>query len=474
MAYRYGDRKQKMLLPASIEEYVPQDAPVRVYDAFVDALDLEQLGIQIEPDKPGCPQYDPKTMLKLMVYGYSYGIRSSRKLEREAHYNLSFIWLLGGLAPDHKTIAEFRRNNKAALANVLKQCAGLCVEMGLIEGNTLFVDGSKMRADAGINNSWTMDKCIRRLEQIDKRIAEVLSECEEADQREQDAPSLVKMKEEVSDKRELRAKVVEVLGRLNATGSKSINTTDPDCTKIHGRQGSHAGYNAQVVVDEKHGLIVSSDVVNENNDLHQFARQVEQAVETLGKKPETACADAGFSNTDELAKIDNQGIKVIVPNRTQASQEPAGPFDRCNFKYDSAGDSYSCPKGHALRYSSTVHQRGHRVYRIGGSVCGNCCHFGECTDNPRGRTIVRRMDEAFAEKLATQYEQPESRKIYGLRKQKAELPFGHIKHNLKAGGFLLRGLPGVRAEMGLLSSCFNIARMIGIVGASGLIALLAQ
>ena len=128
MAYRYGDRKQKTLFPQSIDEYIPEDAPVRAYDAFVEALGLEQIGIQLEPHKIGCPQYDPKVMLKLLVYGYSYGVRSSRKLEREANYNLSFIWLAGGLRPDHKTIAEFRRKNKSALRKVLKQCARLCIK----------------------------------------------------------------------------------------------------------------------------------------------------------------------------------------------------------------------------------------------------------------------------------------------------------------------------------------------------------
>ena len=133
--------------------------------------------------------------------------------------------------------------------------------------------------------------------------------------------------------------------QLKAEDKKSINSTDPDCTKIHGRQGSHAGYNAQTVVDEKHGLIVSSDVVNENNDLHQFAEQIEQAVETLEKKPQTACADAGYNCVDELEKIDNQDIKVVVPSSRQASGKESGPFDKCNFKYDHDSDSYTCPTG---------------------------------------------------------------------------------------------------------------------------------
>ncbi|GAG51559.1 unnamed protein product, partial [marine sediment metagenome] len=175
MAYRYGDRQQKTLFPQSIDEYIPQVAPVRAYDVFVDSLDFNKLGINIEPHKVGCPQYAPKIMLKLLLYGYSYGVRSSRKLEREAHYNLSFIWLTGGLKPDHKTIAEFRKNNKDSLRKVLKQCARLCVKLDLIEGNTLFVDGTKIRANASIKNSWTKERCSRHLKKIDKRIKEILS-----------------------------------------------------------------------------------------------------------------------------------------------------------------------------------------------------------------------------------------------------------------------------------------------------------
>jgi transposase len=473
MAYRYGDRRQKTLFPQSIDEYIAQDAPVRAYDVFVDALDFGKLGIQIEPDKVGCPQYDPKTMLKLLVYGYSYGVRSSRKLEREAHYNLSFIWLSGGLKPDFKTIAEFRRNNKAALANILKQCARLCIKLGLIEGNTLFVDGSKVRGNASINSSWNEDRCSNRLEKIDNRITEILSECEQADQSETEEASLVKMKKELADTEKLRAKVLGILNTLHAEDRKSINSTDPDCTKIHGRQGSHAGYNAQTVVDEKHGLIVNADVVNENNDIHQFARQVEQANETLGRNCRTACADAGYNCVDELEKIDKQNIKVVVPSPKQVSSAVSSPFDKCNFKYERDSDSYTCPQGHVLKYSSDNHQKRHKVYRIGSPICRQCCHFGVCSNNPRGRTVTRILKEELAEKLAVQYEQPESQKIYALRKQKVELPFGHMKHNLKVGGFLLRGLAGVKAEMSILSSCFNIARIISIIGVCRLIARLA-
>ena len=473
MAYRYGDRKQAMLFPQSIDEYILPDAPVRAYDAFVEALDFDKLGIQIEPSKVGCPQYDPKTMLKLLVYGYSYGVRSSRKLEREVNYNLSFIWLVGGLKPDHKTISEFRRNNKASLSNVLKQCARFCLKLGLIEGNTLFVDGSKIRASASINNSWDKDRCDRRLEKIDKRIAEILSECEQADENESEELSLVKMKKELADNEKLRAKVLDIVNTLKAEDKKTINATDSDCVKVHGRQGSHAGYNGQIVVDEKHGLIVNSDVVNENNDLHQFSEQIKQASATLDRKPKIACSDSGFSDINELEKVDNDGIKVVVPSTRQASDKERGPFDKSNFKYDSASDSHICPAGKILRYRRTNIQKEHKEYWADGGICRNCPHFGSCTNCRRGRKVTRMLKEELRDKLERQYEQPDSQAIYNLRKQKVELPFGHIKHNLHVSGFLLRGLSGVRAEMSLLSSCFNIARMISIIGVSELIAMIA-
>jgi transposase len=204
MAYRYGDRRQKILFPQSIDEYIPYDAPVRAYDVIIDSLDFDALGIEVDPHKVGCPQYNPKVMLKLLVYGYSYGVRSSRKLEREANYNLSFIWLTGGLRPDHKTIAEFRRGNKRALQKVLKQCARLCIRLGLIEGNTLFVDGSKVRANASMRSNWTEQRCQKFLKNIDKRIKDVLLECESADEQEKQQQSLIKMRQELEDKETLK------------------------------------------------------------------------------------------------------------------------------------------------------------------------------------------------------------------------------------------------------------------------------
>ena len=477
MAYRYANRNQLQLFPQSIEDYISLDDPVRAYDAFVEALDLEKLGLNLDPHQAGNPQYHPKMMLKLLVYGYAYGIRSSRKLERANHHNLSFIWLTSGLKPDHKTIAEFRRKNRSQLANVLKQCAQMCIQLNLIEGNTLFVDGSKFQANASIKKSWDKNKAQRVLKHIDQRIAELLNECDEQDEAERASGSFVKMDQELQDQDVLKTKVQGILKKLEAEKQKSLNTTDPDCTRINSLSGTHAGYSVQSVVDEKHGLILSSDVVSENNDFNQFSRQIDQANELLEQKCQVACADSGYASTTELAKIDQQGIKVVVPSQRQASEKIPSPFTKEQFTYDSIHDCYICPEGHQLTFSHLQKKKsnGHKHYLISAKkICLACPHYGVCTSSQHGRKVIRLVNEELREKFEAQYLEPESQAIYRLRKAKVELPFGHIKRNLGVNAFLLRGLQGVKAEASILGTCFNLVRMITLLGVTTLVNLFKE
>lgn len=467
MAYRYGDRDQLMLFPPCIDDLVSKDAAVRAYDAMVEALDFKELGIEISPDNVGNPQYDPKAMLKLHIYGIAYGVRSSRKLEREAHYNISFIWLMKQLQPDHKTIAEFRRKNKKALQSVLRQCARMCIKLDLIEGNTLFADGSKLRANASIKNEWTKDRCEKALKKADENIDRIIKECEDMDLEEKDQPSLIRMRKELSNQDALKSKVKGILNDLKQENKERINSTDPDSSVMRGRQGTHSGYNAQIVVDEKNGLIVSSDATNDNNDIQQFAVQIDRANETLGTKCSTACADAGYANNPEMEKIAKQDIKVIVPSASQAVRK-IKPFSKKNFIYDKAKDLYTCPAGNMLTYRYTEYD-GKRVYKAINNACKCCNHLSACTKIKQGRVIYRVKDEELKEKFEALYRQPVSRRIYKLRKEKVELPFGHIKRNLNIGSFLMRGMDGAKAEMSLAATCFNMARMITLIGVTGLI-----
>ena len=476
MAYITGNRRQKTFFPPTIEDYVGLEDPVRVYDAFIDSIDLQEIGISIEPFRAGAHTFHPRAMLKLIVYGYSYGIRSSRKLERACCHNLSFMWLVSGIVPDYRTIARFRSDNKDAIKQVLKQNVRLCIKLGLIEGNTLFVDGSKFRANASINNTWDEERCNKRLEIAEKNIERIMEEVEQIDKEEDSAGSLVKLKEELQDQEKLRAKVQEIVKTLKETGKEKINTTDKDSVNGKTRQGSHAIMNCEVTTDEKHGLIVNGEVVSQSNDLNQLTPQLEQSMETLGKAPEKVVSDAGYFSLKDIEKVP-EGIVVIMPTRKQAQVEnkkkPVEPFGKEVFTYDKTRDEYLCPEGKVLTKKGIAFgDKNKTSYKAAGKACRSCKHFGVCTKSRDGRRIVRMGNEVVIEKLEEIYRKEENQKVYKLRKEKAELPFGHMKRNLGAGQFMLRGRKGVNAELSLLSTCFNIARMITIIGIPMLIAKL--
>lgn len=471
MAYRYGNRYQMILMPRSIERYVGEEDPVRVYDAFVDALNLETLGIEINTKKVGNTEYDPKAMLKLIVYGYSYGWKSSRKLERALHHNLSFIWLLGDLKPDHKTIAEFRRRNKKALKKVLRQSVRMCIELDLIGGNVLFVDGTKIRANAARGKNYTKEQYEKKLSEIDKNIDALLEECERVDKEESVGDSLIKIKKDLVKNKAYREKIREIITQFEereegGKAVKEINQTDPESALMRSVQGSHASYNVQSVVDDKHGLIVHAEAVSETSDVNQFACQITQAEEAVGHECGVASADAGYADTEELEKIDRRGTKVVVPSQRQAlHNKEEKPFRKDKFTYNKELDCYYCPEGQQLAYEGKEEGGKRIAYRIkDADICRQCRHYKECTDSKKGRKIVRLALEEVKERLERQYEQPESQEIYKRRMARVEHPFGHIKRNLGITNFLLQGREGVQAEVSVAATCFNIVRMITLIG----------
>lgn len=469
MAYRYGEREQLGLLPASIEQYVGVDDPVRVYDAFVESLNFSELGISLDEDQVGAPQYDPKAMMKLLVYGYSYGVKGSRKLERECHHNLSFMWLMGGLKPDHKTIAEYRRRHKKGLAKVLKQCVRLCLDLGVISGNVLFVDGTKIRANAGRGKTHGREWHDKRLKELDRRIEELLAQSEKIDRQEAQQGSSVQVDKELAQAERLKERIAQALKALGESGRDKINLTDPDCAVMHSVQGSHASYNVQSVVDDQHGLMVQIEAINDSSDVNQFARQIDQAREHLGKPCQAGCADAGYADSEELKKIDEQGITVVVPSQRQAlhSREDK-PFSKDRFKYDKEKDGYVCPAGQELGYVGTTRKNGKKDYRIKqAGTCQRCEHWGRCTAAKLGRKIVRLALEENKQRFEAQYEA--NLEIYKRRKTRAEHPFGHLKRSLKTDSFMLRGKEGAQAEASLLATCFDVRRLITLFGITALI-----
>ena len=461
MAYRMADRGQTTFLPPSVEDYINQDDQVRAYDAFVEALDFGELGIALMPGG-NADEYYPKMLMKVLVFGYAYGIRSSRKLERACHHNLAFIWLIGGLKPDFRTIGRFRRQHREALKKILKQCVRMCINLELVDGNALFIDGSGIRANAGIKNNWNVKRCKRHIHDLNERIDQLVNDNAHEDLQEERQESIVQLKKELRDKEKLR---IAVKAFAQETGRDKLNTTDLDSVIIKCRQGVHAGYKAQVVADGKHGLVVTTEAVSHNSDVNQLSGQIEQAKKILDKKPASVCADAGYYSLTDLAKVDGD-IQLIVPSRKVMNQErghKAGPFDKDSFTYDETKDEYTCSQGKTLRFVGT-HKKGQRAYRVPDEGCRTCVHFGVCTTNGAGRSIDRMEHEVLQQRLSTVYKSPQGKAIYRMRKQVIELIFGHFKFNLGASQFLLRGRSGANAELAVLSTGFNIVRMITILG----------
>jgi len=472
MAYINGDRYQLAFLPQAIEDFVSPVDPVRAYDVIVDKIFEEVKDkINYNSSKSGAHEYNPLNMLKVLVYSYSYGLRSSRKIERALQHNLSYIWISGGLKPDHWTIADFRRRNLSVIKDVLKTCARMCIKLGLIEGNILFVDGSKFRADASISNTWNNERCEEEMKKVSKKIETLIEDCEKADRSEESAESYVKLKNELAEEQKRQTKINKVWDEIKSSGKTSVNTTDPECVKAKSRQGTHASYNVEVVTDNKNGLIVSAEAVSESTDYNQFSRQMKNAEETLGKKPETGIGDAGFSVVDDLAIVEKE-MNVIVPTTRQTNEEREGKqgngFEKPDFTYDQYRDRYICPEVRMLRLFQT-NENGDKMYKAKSKVCRNCKFFGICTKNKNGRTITRLKNEEVKERLEKNYKKAENQEMYKHRKERAELPFGHMKRNLGAGQFLLRGREKVNAETSLLATAFNIARMITILGINGII-----
>jgi transposase len=475
MTYKIGDRMQSTYLPPIIDDYVSREDPVRVYDAFVDTLDLAALGIPVTQGKGGADEYYPREMLKLLIYGYSYGIRSSRKLERACYHNLSFIWLMGDLKPDYRTIARFRKEYQAALSAALKHCVRFCLELDLIAGNTLFIDGSSFRANAGIRQTWTTERCAEHLQKLDEHIDQLLTESEQIDQSEETQESPVKLNQEIKDQEHLRLRVQEIAAKLQNDNLKLHNTTDPECVTIKGRQGTHAGYNAQSVVDEKNGLIVHTEALSHSIDANELSGQVVKAGEVLGCKPEIVSCDCGYYSLDDLAKVDSD-ITIVIPSIRQAQREkdlhPLKPFGKEQFKYDKDHDRYICPAGKYLEYNGISPTGSKSYYKARQRDCHHCHFYGTCTTAQQGRVIARMREEELQERLKNIYHSPQGQAIYRLRKQKVELTFGHFKRNLLAGHFLLRGRAGATAELSLLATCFNLTRMMTLLGIPNLLAKL--
>jgi len=467
------DRRQQALLPHSLEDYVSEENPVRVIEVFIDELDLAALGFAgITPAATGRPGYHPSTLLKIYLYGYLNRIQSSRRLEREAQRNIELMWLVGRLAPDFKTIADFRKDNGAAIRAVCGQFVELCRRLKLFTSAVVAIDGSKFKAVNNRDKNYTVAKVTGRMEQIDTSIARYLRALDRADREESDVAEdkSVRLKEKIAGLRRQMQALKEMEQRVQDAPDQQVSLTDPDARSMatSGKGTATVGYNVQIAVDAEHHLVVAHEVINQGFDRHQLAPMAFKAQEAIGCEQVTVLADRGYFNGTQVLSCEGTGVAPIVPKVLTSSGTKRGLFARQDFIYDAEHDHYTCPAGTKL---TKIHRRADHTedfdrYRHR-SACFTCPLRPRCT--PTKRRIIKRWEnEDVLDRMQDRLDRmPEA---MGVRRQTVEHPFGTLKAWMGATHFLTRTLDKVRTEMSLHVLAYNMKRVIAIIGVGPLMA----
>ena len=379
------DRSQATLFPERLEDWICEDNPVRAVDVFVDELDLAELGFGgLDPEATGRPSYHPSVLLKLYIYGYLNRVQSSRRLEREAGRNIEVMWLTGRLVPDHKTIADFRRDNGPAIRKVCAQFVALCRAIGLLTTASVAIDGSKFKAVNTRDKNFTRAKMGRRLAQIEESVARYLSQLDTADRQEPSealAAKTAHLKEKLAKlARELqRLKAIEK--EMLASADQQISLTDSDSRSMatSGRGSGVVGYNVQIAVDTEHHLIVAHEVTNTGSDRAQLAKMASQAKEVLHVEHLDVVADRGYFNSPEILACEQAGISVTLPKPMTSGAKADGRFGKQDFVYLSTEDVYRCPAGEKLTYRFTGEEDGKMLRHYWTTACPTCPLKSQCT-----------------------------------------------------------------------------------------------
>jgi transposase len=467
------DRAQSTLLPGCLDDFIDESNPVRAIDAFVDALALAELGFDgVLPAATGRPSYHPSVLLKLYIYGYLNRVQSSRRLEREAGRSVEAMWLLGQLAPDHKTVADFRKDNCSALRKVCARFIELCREMGLLTTASVAIDGSKFKAVNNRDKNFTRAKVERRRAQLAESVARYLSQLDTADRQEPTealAAKTTRLKEKLAKLKEEMAKLAAYEKQMLASSDQQISLTDPDSRSMatSGRGSGVVGYNVQVAVETEHHLIVTHEVTNSGSDRAQLANVAKQAKSVLETETLEAVADRGYFNSPEILACHDAGITVTLPKPLTSAAKSDGRFGKQDFVYLANEDVYLCPAGERLPYRYTNEEAGKVLRRYWTNACSKCPLKSQCTTGPE-RRITRWEHEHLLD--AVQQRLDANPQAMRQRRETVEHPFGTIKARMGATHFLMKTLPKVAAEMALSVLAYNLTRAINILGIGPLIA----
>ena len=469
------DRGQSTLFPECLEDWICEDNPVRAIDVFVDELELAELGFGgVEPEATGRPSDHPSALLKLYIYGYLNRVQSSRRLEREGGRNVEVMWLTGRLAPDHKTIADFRKDNGPAIRKVCAQFVAICRAIGLLTTASVAIDGSKFKAVNNRDKNFTRAKMERRLAQIEESVARYLSQLDTADLQEPSEALAIK----TAHLKEKLAKLASELERLKAiekemlaSPDQQISLTDPDARSMatSGRGSGVVGYNVQVAVDTKHHLIVTHEVTNTGTDRSQLAKTALRTKDVLGAEHLDVVADRGYFNSPEILACEQANITVTLPKPMTSGAKADGRFGKQDFAYLPSEDVYRCPAGEKLTYRYTNEEHGRTLRHYWTGACRRCPLKAQCAKEPE-RRIKRWEHEHVLE--AVQQRLDANPQAMRMRRETVEHPFGTLKMRMGATHFLMKRLRNVATEMALHVLAYNLTRVMNIIGVQPLLAVL--
>jgi len=466
-----GDsRTQSTLLPECLDDYIHEDSPVRVVDVFVDRLELGKLGFKILPADTGRPGYHPATMLKLYIYGYLSRIPSSRRLEREAIRNVELMWLLGRLAPDFKTIADFRKDNGKAIKRVCREFVDLCRRLELFSGDVIAIDGSKFKAVNNYDKNFSSTKVQRRLEQLESSIKHYFKELESADRADSQVPEQrkVHLKEKIKAVEQEMARVNRIGEQLAESSETQVSLTDPDARSMRTKSKSSGivGYNVQTAVDAENHLIVAHDVTNTGSDRSQLSRMAKQAKEAMGKETLTALADRGYYKGEEILACEQAGITPYVPKTQTSNNQAKGLFGKRDFIYIAEDDEYLCPAGERAIWRMKTMEKGQAIHRYWSSTCVRCPIKSQCTTG-KYRRISRWEHEDVLDDMQNRLD--ENPKVMAVRRATVEHPYGTLKAWMGATHFTMKTRERVGTEMSLQVLAYNIKRVLKIMGVQPLV-----
>src|SRR5712672_4558645 len=429
------DRNQSSLFPAELKDYVSEDNLVRAVDAFVDGLDLGRLGFgRVAPLEKGRPCYHPATLLKIYIYGYLNRVPSSRRLERECQRNIELVWLTGHLAPDFKTIADFRKDNGEAIREVCRTFVALCRELDLLSAASVAIDGSKFKAVNARDKNFTEAKMKRRLERIDESIARYLSQLETAYRHGDAVPEakVALLKEKIEKLKEEIVRLNAINAEMMKSEDKQVSLTDPDARSMatSGKGTGIVGYNMQIAVDAEHHLIVAHDVTNVGSDRGQLTAMSRKARAASGCEEVTVLADRGYYNGDEVLACEGTGILPVIPKTQTSGNAKRGLFTVADFIYDAENDRYTCPAGEHLTKGKVRSDRRDNIDHYRNlTACLTCALKPRCTPD-KVKRLKRWEHESVLDKMQARLDRmPEAMTI---RRQTSSIRSARSRHGWAA------------------------------------------